>query len=120
MLKNRKAEQKLKQLWERIPAFKCVEGCTACCGPVPWSEFERSKLLNPKPHSDTCLICPYANDGQPGCSVRDERPILCRLFGVVDHPLMTCTKGGIPERVLSEEEGNVIMQEYFQLFPWPK
>lgn len=33
-----------KALYAMIPSFKCKEGCTECCGPVPFSDWERAQV----------------------------------------------------------------------------
>jgi Fe-S-cluster containining protein len=62
----------------------CPKGCHKCCGPVPFSRWEWSRIKDKRaPHSDE-LDCPYI--GKTGCDIYEERPILCRLFGVEGMP----------------------------------
>ncbi len=55
---------KLKKLYSKIPEFKCVEGCTDCCGPVPLSEYEQKMLgtgLRMTPTVVGTCDCAYAS-----------------------------------------------------------
>jgi len=91
-----------------IPTFACIEGCTDCCGPVPFSNAERAAVearysimswekidgMNFLTGALQTGTCPFA---QSGCQAYDLRPIICRLYGAVDHPRMRCPHGCGPE-----------------------
>lgn len=48
--------------------------------------------------------CPYLTaDGQ--CSGYRARPLVCRLWGAIDHPQMRCPHGCRPPQLLSDREG---------------
>jgi Fe-S-cluster containining protein len=50
-----------------------------------------------------CRECPLlTNHGR--CSQYDLRPLMCRLWGVVNDPLMICPFGCEPQRYLSNAE----------------
>lgn len=100
----------VKDIYKMIPKFECKKGCSACCGIVPIIPQE-AKNLNLKkafvlPFSG--LTCKYSC--KEGCKVYEDRPLLCRLYGVVHK--MPCTCGGKPERMLSLEEEDKIMSAY--------
>jgi uncharacterized protein len=102
-------KNRLRNLYKQIPEFKCVPGCYACCGPVPLCD-EEAKTLNitdgftPIAHD---LICKFATVS--GCKVYNDRPLLCRLFGVVEK--MQCPKVKA-SKMLTEKEENKIMKVY--------
>lgn len=95
----------LKKLHDQIPSFKCIKGCTDCCGPVFMTELELSLIgFQRIPHSTKC---PYAQKG--GCSIYDRRPIICRLFGVVNDKFLTCSFGKGPALKLDNDTSRWIL-----------
>ena len=100
----------LRSAYKKIPKFDCIEGCTDCCGIVVWTEMELERVKERKFHTDT--DCPYI--GPKGCTVYGQRPLVCRMFGAVDAPLLECSHGRGPKKKLSEEEGEKIMEAYKQ------
>jgi len=100
----------VKELYKKIPNFECTKGCSECCGIVPIvpQEAKNLNLKNTNVLPFTGLTCKYSSKN--GCTVYENRPLLCRLYGVV--PKMACTCGGKPERFLSSEEENQLMQAY--------
>ena len=120
---RRRADKKLKKLYAKIPTFKCEQGCTACCGVVPWSlvEFEKVKIreeIARKMQAQPCTItpmrtpncsdCPFYIENK-GCSAYEERPLMCRLYGTTES--LECPKGHRPSKMLSKEQANKIMIE---------
>lgn len=50
------------------------------------------------------------------CRVYALRPMICRLWGLIDHPYMRCnTFGCVPERWLTPEEGRWYFQEVLKI-----
>lgn len=98
-----------RQLYAKIPQFRCIEGCTDCCGPVPWSryELEMAGLSAPPPELQD-KQCPFGLKG--GCDIHERRPLMCRLFGTVED--LRCPHGRGPLRLLSVEEGHAIVRRY--------
>lgn len=100
----------------KIPSFDCGT-CTACCTVVPFTKTEKDRASERNPllvweHIDTgseykdyytpkvaleTMRCPFVKEGV-GCTIYDIRPILCRLYGSVDHPKMTCRMGRGPTK----------------------
>lgn len=99
----------IQRQYERIPSFVCIEGCTDCCGPVPMAAAE-AELIELKPYEG--LHCQYATDR--GCSIYERRPLLCRLFGTVDHEKMRCPHGKRPDVLLTHRQGDTIMRHYLK------
>lgn len=108
----------------KIPSFKCLGGCTDCCGIVPFSEAEKAAVIERKPlvrwleipgaegvwfPEDTLRehSCVFAKDG--GCQIYDIRPMICRLFGAVDNDLMRCPHGCKPKRLLSDANAKAML-----------
>jgi hypothetical protein len=97
---------KILDLYARIPAFDCLKGCTACCGIVPFSKSEWTRVAEPKKGKG--IDCPYVQDGR--CSIYEDRPFMCRIFGTVESLL--CPKGCGPEILLSAGEGRMLTSFY--------
>jgi hypothetical protein len=98
--------KKHQELYDRIPDFECEEGCTECCGPVPFSKWEKSQILDNR--KATSLNCPYSRTGK--CEIYENRPLMCRLFGAVED--MQCHRGCGPEKYLTREEAFEILTKY--------
>lgn len=109
---------RLDELYSQIPKFKCIEGCTDCCGPVP-ANPEESKRIGKKPgvfYDEHGLLCEFAKDG--GCSVYENRPLVCRIFGTVpSEPMLTCPHECKPMFPLIADQEHEIMSEYYETFP---
>lgn len=96
-------------LYRRIPTTSpCKPGCGDCCGPVPWTpaEWDRVKARVPP----FLAVEPWASfeSGQVaytvqgttrcpffvnGCTVYEDRPFMCRLFGTAPDARLTCPHG---------------------------
>lgn len=98
-----------RQLYARIPRFTCIEGCTDCCGPVPWSSHELAAAgLAAPPPERADKQCQFALKG--GCDIHERRPLMCRLFGTVED--LKCPHGRGPLQLLSAEDGHAIVRRY--------
>jgi Fe-S-cluster containining protein len=98
----------------------CIPGCTDCCGPAPVADEEAERIRQRYPllaHDlasgitavrPGTLTCVYAADGR-GCRIHDERPVVCRMFGVVDHPRMTCPHGRGPRQKMPQREARRLL-----------
>jgi len=103
----------LEAIYKRIPSFVCAPGCNACCGPVPCNEEEQAKLkiiTDITPTKLDNITCAYSTD--KGCSVYEDRPYMCRLFGVTDS--LRCPMGRGPEVMLTVKEENKLMAKYIK------
>ncbi|MEH8020886.1 MULTISPECIES: YkgJ family cysteine cluster protein [Rheinheimera] len=97
MYKNRDTIARLR---DNIPSFACVKGCHDCCGPVTTSSEEISRLPV-KTDAEYKAALEHFNCvhlGPNGCTVYDERPLICRLFGTT--PRMPCPQGRRPEQMI--------------------
>lgn len=105
---------KLKDLYKAVPSFNCKPGCSDCCGPVPVAsaEWEKIKLVKRQSGVD-CLSCDYLVDNK--CSVYEDRPFLCRLFGATADSKMSCKHGCGPSKPLTQKQTDVLMRRYMSL-----
>lgn len=98
-----------KQAITGIPTFECIKGCSDCCGAVPWTDAEFSRVAGRKELDNARLDvgfpghvitstasgkCPFSSSD--GCAVYADRPLVCRMFGAVDDPMLTCPHGCRP------------------------
>ena len=124
----------LEALYSEIPTFTCREGCTDCCGSMPFVSGIEWDLVPEKRQHDE-LRCPYLNGGQEmvkikktsavgiteaggsfkvsngKCEIYEHRPFICRLFGSVEG--FQCIHGYGPENPLSVEQGRDLRKRYF-------
>ncbi|MBD8475538.1 YkgJ family cysteine cluster protein [Pseudomonas sp. CFBP 8770] len=91
---------KLRFLREQIPSFECVPGCHDCCGPVTTSSGEMARLPRKTAAEQEAamarLDCVHL--GPQGCTVYEERPLICRLFGTT--PTLPCPNGRRPTELI--------------------
>lgn len=94
------ASQKIRTLRQQIPSFECVPGCHDCCGPVTTSPEEMARLpRKTRAEQDAAmeaLDCVHL--GPNGCTVYDERPLICRLFGTT--ATLPCPNGRRPVELI--------------------
>jgi Fe-S-cluster containining protein len=112
---NRKKRRKLHELYARIPKIKCKGLCTDECttiGMFP-AEFAQITRVGGEPPRLDLLTrrCNYLRDGQ--CAVYDDRPYICRAFGVT--PIMPCVHGCEAERIMTPAEDKALMREIGEL-----
>jgi uncharacterized protein len=108
----------LQKIYDSLPNLKCKGLCHEACGPIEIFKAERDNLGRSFKHKnlkdvlfhlkkrhtddyDGCITCPMLT-GENKCSVYDKRPVICRLWGLVEN--MKCKWGCIPDRYLSVEE----------------
>lgn len=94
---------KIRFFRRRIPEFACIPGCHDCCGPVLASTEEMARL---PPRSDAERDAAMqrwdcVHLGEQGCSVYQERPLVCRLFGTT--PRLPCPHGRRPELMIDPD-----------------
>lgn len=126
----RRQDARLQALYDRVPAIKCKGHChDACCFiDASTREIERMERSSgvklttvdaaapngpgSKVGHDGHILARYrcsmlTDDGR--CSVYALRPMVCRLFGVMEG--MECEYGCKPTRVLSAGEGIELLAE---------
>lgn len=63
----------------------------------------------PTPDQERRLRCPMLDEARGLCSIYEQRPLICRLFGLVEG--MRCPYGCIPDRWLTDAEAYELMTE---------
>jgi len=105
----------IRRLRKVVPEMECKEGCHDCCGPIMFSRWEYGRIPD---REFSTVVCPYLSLVS-GCTVYEERPLLCRLFGsTTEVKEMTCPHGCKPEKPLSVRQMSEIMDDYIELFPF--
>lgn len=97
----------IEAIYAELPAIECRGLCQQSCGPIEMSKAEREraegKLGRELRFDRESLLCD-ALTPLGTCSIYAERPMICRLWGLVES--MPCPYGCVPEGgPLSEEEG---------------
>ena len=105
----RTTEQKHLDLYAKIPEFECKEGCTDCCGPVPFTGWEWERIEDKR--KGIGITCPYAVNGR--CDIYEQRPLVCRLYGTARK--LKCPYGCKPEAFLSKKAETKVMEAYYRL-----
>jgi hypothetical protein len=111
---NSKRLRKLKNLYAEVPAIKCKGLCAPiACTEIGMSLDEVRHLTNASgvPPKQKDGLCNQLKDGR--CGSYADRPVACRLWGVVD--AMRCPHGCETEKVLSDGEGRKIVEKVFKL-----
>ena len=101
----------VREVYAEIPKIECKRLCQRYCGVVFGSAVENVRLsrrigkswvetVHKKISDAVDLECIALKNG--ACSVYDDRPLMCRLFGVTEK--LRCPHGCVPERLLTEDE----------------
>lgn len=64
-----------------------------------------------EPNGDCQFLMPVIGT----CRVYARRPLICRLWGMVNHPLMRCPHGCVPERWLTYEESQTLLRKVLEI-----
>lgn len=97
----------LDAIYAEVPALECQGLCHQSCGPLPVDGPERRRVQDR--HGVTLGLdwtC-SALTMLKRCSVYEDRPLICRLWGVVES--MPCPWGCRPERTLTDAEGHALL-----------
>lgn len=107
-----------------IPEFQCKSGCHDCCGLVPFSDSEKRAVEQIRPlevwepfisgswvlkSALASLTCPFIV--AKGCGIYENRPMVCRLFGAVDHQMMQCPHGCGPAEKISDVASRALIAQ---------
>lgn len=93
-------------------SFVCKKGCADCCGkflPVSLIEKTRIEATGIKKKRSLGISCEYLDEDN-SCTIYNERPFLCRMFGLGTHQNLTCPHGISPQ--LSEKRIKAIRKRY--------
>lgn len=91
--------EKLQDIYDEIPTLDCKGKCHESCGPITYTQIEEERITSkgqdpPEPQSGT-MTCSKLIPLVKKCSIYEDRPLICRLFGVVEG--MKCEHGCTPE-----------------------
>jgi len=110
----------LEALYARLPRIDCQRQCQESCGPILMSRVEWLRVRRQPGGRRTMRderTCPMLRRG--GCAVYTVRPLICRLYGLVER--MRCPFGCVPERWVSDDEARTLLEAAqelsAQLFP---
>lgn len=117
MAPNRR--QALRRLYDQVPEINCKGLCADSCGPIEMSTTERATIRKrgveitdrdvalARLRDEGDFDCDALVDGR--CSVYEDRPMICRLWGVTE--TLRCPYGCEAERVLPDDEGFVLLAD---------
>jgi len=104
----------LAAIYASLPEIECRGQCQNSCGSIGMTRLEQARIS--QRHGRTLPLVAAFDAGCPAltilgrCSVYADRPMVCRLWGLV--PSMRCEHGCLPEGgELSEEQGRRLMAQ---------
>ena len=100
-------EERLDALYAELPQLECRGLCADSCGAISMGlhEARRIERLTAQPLRLMATLeqsCPYLEAER--CTVYEARPLVCRVWGLVDEHGLRCEHGCIPERWLTRPE----------------
>lgn len=100
-----------RALYDRLPGIDCQRRCAHACGPIVATEVEwhRMEAATGGAPWGVDTVCPHLDRHAGLCGAHALRPLICRLWGVVE--TMPCPHGCQPERWLTAEEADVLVRE---------
>jgi hypothetical protein len=124
----------VRRLYDVLPDIDCKGLCWNACGVIDMSEAERARTVElgvdiplfteeraQRWANDEKLYCPALSfnvnhpdfdKGRVGCSIYEDRPMICRLWGLGEGD-MSCPHGCVPLRRLTPQEvWDFIMESY--------
>lgn len=106
--------KQIEKLYKKIPKIECQKKCEQSCGIIPLTNVEL-KVIEARVGKIKCetVHCPLLKDDR--CSIHDIRPLICRLWGVVDHDGMRCPHGCKVERMLTNKESYKIINKALEI-----
>jgi hypothetical protein len=104
-------QSRIRFFRRQIPEFACIPGCHDCCGPVLASSAEMARLpeVSEAQREKALPNWDCAHLAEHGCSVYEERPLICRMFGTT--PRLPCPHGKRPELLIDPS-----MEKKIELF----
>lgn len=105
-------------LYAQIPHVDCKGLCVDACGVIEATDAERERLpglpladdAQARYERDGHYHCPLLVAGL--CSVYERRPLVCRLYGAVDLPVLVCPFGcTVTPRPLTRDEAAELVRQ---------
>jgi Fe-S-cluster containining protein len=103
--------RQLEELYATIPKVICRRQCAECCSAVIWTKAEWERIPEAKRKNTTTIRCPYVTEFMD-CEVYEQRPLMCRLFGVIER--MRCPYRE-PEKMMTREEEDHALKTYAEI-----
>ena len=104
----------IEEIYDQVPSVKCKGLCHKACGPIMASEAEVNMLREKgieiggiREDLSCDKLCQHSHQ----CTIYDDRPLICRLWGAVDVDGMRCPFGCKPEEWLSDSDGKRLLRE---------
>lgn len=106
----------IEMLYAGLPSIHCVGRCQDSCGPIDAHERERLHFEKRTGRSfpDALIVlnsagcaCPLLEQVTGTCAVYRNRPLICRLWGLVES--MRCPHGCVPSRWLTDNEARNLL-----------
>lgn len=103
------------ELYVGLPDIACRRLCHPACGPivVPAEEWDRMEAATGGTPRGEALPCPHLDEVAGLCRAHELRPLICRLWGVVE--TMRCPWGCEPERWLSAAQAAELLDRALRL-----
>jgi Fe-S-cluster containining protein len=113
---QREVQAELQEIYERLPKVECHGKCFGSCSFIGTFGAERDRMrgkgITPPGIAEApCRHLTVLNL----CGIHDDRPLICRLYGVSAE--LRCPWGCRPERELTSEESRELMHLVDQLRP---
>jgi Fe-S-cluster containining protein len=108
----------LDDLYAQLPRINCQGLCWDSCGPIRMTRAEHRRIRAethvdiPEGRIDAPAMC-VALTMLRRCGVYDLRPMICRLWGVVES--LPCTFGCRPERYLTDPECYELLAQAYDI-----
>ncbi len=97
----------IQKLYEKIPRSSCRDKCFRCCINSIQAAEEEIERMGGYEYIDRC---PHLIEN--GCSVYQNRPFICRLYGTSS--LLSC-EDCTAEYILNDQETRILLREYLKL-----
>ncbi len=104
---------RVQRVYELVPRMACKGLCTDYCGAIAMSPIEEQRILSRHgrlPKTDNNVVCSELVDGR--CAIYEDRPMICRLWGQVNHELLRCPHGCRPTwGLMSSDRAHQLLTE---------
>ena len=113
-MSTRETMEKIETMLDLLQQKSCPEGCHACCCAVSISPREAARLGLPPDTGDTMGEnddCRFLKDGR--CSVYENRPMTCRVFGCAPKGMFWCRKLKPDQATIDEELADLVLTAIF-------
>ena len=103
----------LERLIPQVPD-RCPAGCSECCGPQFLSAVEATRMgLEGSKHTGCTKTFNCALLTSGGCSVYENRPFVCKLFGTTNASYI-CRNSDQSKKQLNQHQEQFMFELYFR------